>query len=163
MAETVFSSGIFLNSILPFLLVFTLVFAIIEKTKIFGDTKKQINAIISASVALIFISFSYAVGITIRLMAFLAVFAIILFVFLLLWGFFYTGEKGIEIHRGVRISLGIIVAVAVIIAVLVFSGAWDIMIDALQSGAGQDIWINVIFAAIIIGAIAAVVSVKSGK
>ncbi|MDP2908831.1 MAG: hypothetical protein Q8N77_03415, partial [Nanoarchaeota archaeon] len=50
----------FYDVVLPFLLVFTLVFAILEKTKIFGveekKPKKNINAMIAFVIALFFVA-----------------------------------------------------------------------------------------------------------
>ncbi len=46
------SSGIF-TYVLPFFLVFGIIFAILEKTKVFGESKKEINAIISIASALL--------------------------------------------------------------------------------------------------------------
>ena len=39
--------------LLPFLLIFTILFAVLEKAKIFGDDKKNINVMISLIVGLI--------------------------------------------------------------------------------------------------------------
>ena len=52
---TLLSHPIFVETILPFLLVFTLVFAVLQKSKILGDNKKQIDAIVSLVVGLLLI------------------------------------------------------------------------------------------------------------
>jgi len=41
--------------VLPFLLVFVLLFAILQKTKILGDEKKNFNAVIAIIIALLFV------------------------------------------------------------------------------------------------------------
>ena len=82
MSDTIFSSPIFLDIILPFLLVFTLVFAILDKSKLLGEGKKQINAIISLVVGLILIGFPFARNIVVNLIPFLVVSLVILFVFM---------------------------------------------------------------------------------
>lgn len=93
MAETIFNSSLFSEIILPFLLMFVLVFAILDKTKILGEGKRQINAIISLVIALIFISFARAVGIVTSLMPFLAVVLVIILVFYLLFGFVLLSQR----------------------------------------------------------------------
>ena len=165
MVESVFSEAIFLEYILPFLLVFTLVFAVLDKTKLLGEGKRQINAIISLVVGLILIGFSYARDIVVRLIPFLAVVLVILFVFMLLYGFL-MGREGDILHKGVKIVLGIIVGLAVIVAILWVTGAWDTIYDTLigKDYAGK-VWLNVLLIALIGGAMAIVLSTgrKSGK
>jgi len=83
-----------MDIILPFLLVFTLVFAILDKSKLLGEGKRQINAIISLVVGLIFIGFSYATNIVQKLVPFLAVSLVIVFIFLLVYGFISGKTEG---------------------------------------------------------------------
>ena len=52
--------------LLPFLLVFTVVFAILQKTSILGKGKKQIDAIVSLVVGLIVVAFGYATNVIIK-------------------------------------------------------------------------------------------------
>ena len=94
MVETIFSSSIFTDIILPFLLVFTLVFAILDKSKLLGEGKRQINAIMSLVIGLILIGFPFAMEIIVKLIPFLAVSLVILFVFMLLFGFISSKKEG---------------------------------------------------------------------
>ncbi|MBM3199831.1 hypothetical protein FJZ53_02750, partial [Candidatus Woesearchaeota archaeon] len=60
----------FFDVVLPFLLVFTIVFAVLEKTKIFGggkESKKNINAMIAFVFALFFVSATNLVAGTVEL------------------------------------------------------------------------------------------------
>jgi len=158
-AITILQSEFFTRLVLPFLLVFALIFAILDKSKILGEGKRQINAIIAFVVALIFISFSSAVGITIQLMGFMAVVAVILLVFLLLYSF--VGGKQEE--NWMKITFGIIIGIALIIALFVFTGFWPVIVNAVSSG--SNIVANVIFIAVIIASIAIVLATgkKSGS
>jgi len=61
MVEIVFISPLFLNYILPFVLVWTLIFAILEKTNLLGEGRRQINAIIGLVVGLILIAFHFQI------------------------------------------------------------------------------------------------------
>jgi len=158
MVESVFSGAIFLDYILPFFFFFTLTFAILDKTKILGEGKRQINAIISLVVALILIAFEYPRGVIVTLIPFLAVSLVILFVFILLYGFVGMKGQGDVLHKGVKIALIIIISLAVIVAVLYATGAWDVIYDSLINKGSNSIWLNVLLIAIIGGAMAIVLS-----
>ncbi len=163
MAETIFSSPIFIDIILPFLLVFTLVFAVLDKSKLLGEGKRQINAIISLVIGIILIGFPYARDIVVKLIPFLVVSLVILFVFMLLYGFISGKKEGDVLSFGLKIALGIIFGLAVVVAVLWVTGAWDFIYDYTVKGefAGK-IWVNALLIAIIGGAIAIVLS-SGGK
>jgi len=87
--------------ILPFLLVFTIVFAILEKTKILGTetiegkkyTKKNINAMVSFVVAFLVIASTKLVSAINRALANIVLLLLLVVFFLLLVGsFFKEGE-----------------------------------------------------------------------
>lgn len=166
MAETIFSSPIFMDIILPFLLVFTLVFAVLDKTKLLGEGKRQINAIISLVVGLILMGFPFAREIVVKLIPFLVVSLVILFVFMLIFGFVSGKKEGDVLGFGLKIALGIIFGLAVVVAVLWITGAWDYVYEfAVEGEYAGKIWVNFILIAIIGGAIAIVLSSggKSGE
>jgi hypothetical protein len=159
MVESIFSEPIFLEYILPFLLVFTLVFAVLDKSKLLGEGKRQINAILSLVIGLILIGFPFARDIIVRLIPFLVVSLVILFVFMLLYGFVSGKKEGDVLSKGLKIALGIIFGLAVIVAVLWITGAWDKIVDFTVGGdhAGT-IWINALMILVIGGAMAVVLS-----
>lgn|SRR3989338_2319695 len=82
--------------ILPFLLVFTIIFAILEKTKIFGLenglTKKNINAMVAFVIAFLVIASTKLVGVINEVMANVVLLVILGVCFLLLVGVFF-GDK----------------------------------------------------------------------
>jgi len=162
--ESIFAQPIFMDYILPFLLVFTLTFAVLDKTKLLGEGKRQINAIISLVIGLILIAFPYAQGIIVKLIPFLAVALVILFIFMLMYGFAMGKKEGDVLDKGVKIALGIIVGLAVIVAVLWATGAWDKVYDTLVGGSSSSqIWMNILLIAIIGGAMAIVLSTGGKK
>ena len=161
--ETILSHPFFTDLILPFLLVFTLIFAILEKSKMLGEEKKQINAIVSLVIWLIFIAFPFAREIVIKLIPFLAVSLVILFVFMLIIGFILAKKEGDMLNPGLKIALGIIFGLAVLVAVLWITGGWDIIYSfVMERDLGQTLLINLFILAIIGGAIAVVMS-SGGK
>lgn len=109
MAEsTIFREGItFLGEIgvydvvLPFLLVFTIFFAILEKTKILGVdkvgdktyTKKNLNAMVSFVVAFLVIASTQLVAVINTAMANIVLLLILAFSFLLLVGIFFKDQE----------------------------------------------------------------------
>jgi len=161
------ASHLFLQNIIftkfafPFLLIFFIVFAILEKTKVFGEEKKQINALIAFVIGLIFVSAAYPKEVVSNLILFLTVALIVVFVILLLWGFATGGELKFE-STGLKVGIGIVVLGVVVLAVIWATGIFEGVIDLLfyQSWSGT-FWTNVLFVVAIAGALALVL--KSGK
>lgn len=158
MALTIFSNPLFVEAILPFLLVFTLVFAILQKTKVLGDGKKQIDAIVAGVIGLIVISFSYATGIIISIIPFLAVAAVVILIFMLLYGMTFASGK-FEMHWGIQTAIGIILAIGIIVTVMIATGAWDYIVGVLNTGADKSAIItNLVFIGLFVAAVAAVLA-----
>ncbi len=162
MADTILQHWIFTKFGFPFLLIFFVVFAILEKNETFGKGKKQINALVAFIVGLIFVSVSYPVDVVSNLILFLTVGIITMFIGLLLWGF-VGGETKIE-SKGVKTFLGVIIFVAVAIAVLWATG-WSTAVNDWLFG--QDwsgpFWTNLLFIVVIAAAIAAMLKSPAAK
>ncbi len=101
------------NVILPFLLVFVVLFAILEKVEILGKDKKNTNIIVALVVSLLFVGVQQAVGFTIKIIPLVAMLIMILLCFFLLFGF-----AGIENSKGIKILLGIVFGLAFITIIL---------------------------------------------
>ncbi|MEK6910884.1 MAG: hypothetical protein AABW82_03855 [Nanoarchaeota archaeon] len=157
--ETIFSSPLG-QTALVFVLVFTLLFALLQKSKILGDGKKQTDALISLAMALLVISVGYAMDIITTLIPFLAVGLVIALVFLLLWGSFYHGT--LETSKGVKIAAGIIALIAVVVAVLYVTHAWDYIRDWIVIG-NSGAFGNIVLVVIVVIAIIAVMSSSGDK
>ncbi len=153
-----FLSPIFVEYLLPFVLVFTLIFAILQKTKILGDESQRANVIIGLVIGLFLIAFPSARDIVVLLMPFLAVVAVILLVFMLLYGFIVGKKDGDVLGKGWKIAFGAILSVAFVTFLLMITGYWDLVWNFMfNTNTGYAIWINGILIAIIIGAVVAVV------
>lgn len=161
--ETILASDFAVQVVYPFLLIFTLVFAILQKSKILGDGKQQIDALIALSIALIFIAFTWATDIVTKLMPFLAIALVILLVFMLLLGFFASNkDEGLVLGKPIQVALGVVVLIAVVIAVIVATGQWDLVWTKLFVEGEPTNWAsNLLLIAIIVGALAIVL--YSGK
>ncbi|RLE42758.1 hypothetical protein DRJ48_02830 [Candidatus Woesearchaeota archaeon] len=114
--------------VLPFLLVFVVVFGVLEKSKIFGTvkiddvetTKKNLNAIVAFVVAFFVVASVRLVDIITQVSANTVTIMLFTFFFLILVGMLVQGEKGIELEGGWKIFFYIIILIALI---LIFIGA----------------------------------------
>ena len=151
MAETILSSPIISEAVLPFILIFTVVYAILQKSEILGEDKKQIDALVALVVGLITTTFANAVGIINTLLPFLAVSVVLILVFLILVASVSTdGTKKLE--NGFRNTIIVLVFLAVIIATLIITGAWDYLAYKFGGPGGSEWFTNIVFLAIIAGA-----------
>src|SRR3989344_255086 len=157
--ETILSSDFAVKIIYTFLLVFTLVFAILQKSKILGEDKRQIDALVALAVGLIVVAFSWATNIIAGLMPFLAVSVVILLVFMILYGFVASDmREGLKLPKQLQYGIGILAGIALIIAVIVATGQWDKAYNALFGGGSfSSLASNILMIAIILGALAVVI------
>ena len=133
-------------------LIFFIVFAILEKTKILGDGKHQLNTLVGAVIGLVFVSAVFPKQVTGNLILFLTVAIVVIFVGLLIWGFANGGDASIP--GGVKKLAGIAVIIAVIIAVLWAAGLkiefFNNLFDFLfNSGWSATLWTNASFIVVI--------------
>jgi hypothetical protein len=169
--ETIFQNPIVTRFALPFLLIFFIVFGILEKTKLFGGDKKQLNALIAFVVGLILVAATSPTLTITNLVLFLTVAIVVLFVALLLWGF-VTGEEGLKfekIPKPLKWFIGIAIVVAVAVALLwalgvegtIFGEASDFL---FKNDWSKDFWTNLSFVVVIIVALVLVLrKSKEGK
>ena len=149
-----FQTELFQSYLLPFLLVFTILFAVLDRTKVLGDDKRQINAIVSLVAGLILLAFPASKDLIVKIIPLMLILLIILFVFLLLFSFVSGAEKD-PLHKNVKVAIGVVIAFVLAIAILVFTGNWDKVYNSIT---GQsNVVVNIIFIIIIIAAIIAVV------
>ncbi|MDP2925773.1 MAG: hypothetical protein Q8N99_05365 [Nanoarchaeota archaeon] len=154
-----FISPLFVNFILPFVLVFTLIFAILQKTKLLGEEAKRANAIIGMVTGLLLIGFSGPRDLIVAMMPFMAVFAVMLLVFMLLFGFISGKKDGDVLNKGWKIVWIGILAVSFTVFLLMVTGYfWPLWDFIFKTNTGSAIIMNGILLALIIGAVVAVLS-----
>ena len=159
--ETFLQNWIVAKFVLPFFLVWFIVFAILEKAKPLGE-KHQLNALVSTVIGLIFVSAVFPKEVVGNLILFLTIAMVVIFVSLLLWGFVNNGEAKID-GWVLKLSAGVIV-IAVIIAVFWAVGLrvdfFNDVIDFLfHQSWSATFWTNVLF----VGAIAVALAVVLTK
>lgn len=106
----------YFTPILAFLLVFTLVYAILNKTKVLGENA-AIHSFLSLLIALIFVIAPAARLYALEVMPWLVVFLTLLFFFLLIIGFFKGNIE--DLIKNKLISTGILI---VLLAIFLISG-----------------------------------------
>lgn len=155
------------NIILPFVLIFAVVFAILQKSQILGKDKKRIDALVALVIGLMVVSFGYATGVIVSLMPFLAVSVVIILIFMIIYGMTFKEDEGFKMSNGLKTTVGILAGIGLIIAVLVATGSWNYVLGLLgfvaYTDEGSSIFTTILFLLIIAGAVYAVLAgSKSG-
>jgi len=165
MAETILQSPVLTKFVYPFLLMFFIVFAILEKTKVLGSEKKQINALVAFVIGLIFVSAVYPKMVVENMILFLTIGIIIVFVVLIMWGFI-AGEEGLKFEKAPKFLkwiIGIAIIVAVTLAVLWATGVGLGIFEKIFENTSKTLWTNILFIIIIAAALAVVLISGGGK
>jgi len=165
MAElTILQNSLLRDFLLPFFLVWVLIFAILQKTKLLGEGRMQVDAIISAVIGLIFVSAVYPKQFVGNMVLFLGVAMVIILVILLLWGFAVGGDFSKPLSsKGMKWFFGILIGISIVTAVLYFSGYTNNISDFLyDQDWSSSFWTNSFFV-IIIAAVLALVLKTSKK
>ncbi len=138
--------------ILPFLLVFTLAFAILEKSKIFGSDKRNINLIVGLILGLLFLQNNYLVYMVQRFLPNVSMMLIVFLMFLLIFAIF-GGES--TAWSGGALTLGFIVSIVTIILALSTDllpfGEWGILdyYNSLDPGTRGFIWLIILILVVV--------------
>lgn len=108
--------GVF-EVLLPFLLIFAIVFAILEKTKIFGEKKSNINSVIALVMGLLIVAQKDIVGVINSFLPRAALIMVIILMFLLILAMVAGKEfKGLE-----SLPMGIAMIAIVVIIIIALS------------------------------------------
>lgn len=165
--SNILQASIFTDFLYPFLLMFFIIYALLQKSKLLGDGQTQINAFVSLVISLIFVSVVYPVMVVNNLILFMTVGVIVIFVGFILWGFINNGN--INLNSKVLVGMGILVFISLIIAVFWATGSfpsvWAFVKQAytwaFMSNGSEGFWTNFLIVAIVIVAIVA--AIKSSK
>ncbi|MCX8158944.1 MAG: hypothetical protein N3D20_01485 [Candidatus Pacearchaeota archaeon] len=153
MAVTILSNPVVRDVLLPFVLVFALVFAVLEKSEVFGKDKKQTNAIIALAIGLMVVAVGYATDLINNLMPVLAVGLVVLLVFMLLWGMVFKAGA-FDMPVSVKNAVGVIAAIVVVAALIYFTNSWgyikDFFAGALEGWMSNIILIIIVIVAIVV-------------
>lgn len=115
----------FFQVVVPFILVFAVVFAILEKSKLLGDDSKSVNSIIALVLALTTTGAAAVTGILATMIPLVMLTILILLLFFLTYGLF-AGELS-TVSSGMKIGLGIGVAIAIALIFLHSANLLDVL------------------------------------
>lgn len=164
--------GVF-DVILPFLLVFTVVYAILQKTELLGKDKSNLDAMVAFVIGLLVVAATKVVGIINEALPQVMLLVVVSLSFLLMLGIFARPDKTFFDSIGTKFMNGIMIIFSIAV-VLIFLGViensrgeswleygWNFMIDNWNGAILGSIVLFIIF----IGAIFYVVSGgdKEGK
>ncbi len=149
--------GIF-DVVLPFLLVFTIVFALLERTKVFGVediegkkyTKKNLNSVAAFVIAFLVVASSRLVEIITKVSSNFVVLLFLVVLFLLLVGsFFQEKPEGVFLEGGWKTAFMVIVF---IVLIFIFLDALDLLEDTFGflSGSSRGEVVGSIFLLILV-------------
>lgn len=157
----IFDSPFFTEMLLPFLLVFVVVFAILQKSKILGEGKAQIDAIVAFVIGLLLIVMPQPREIIVNIMPWMAVGIAVILTFLILYGFVAGDLSGDKTPKWMKAIFGVLAGLFVLGVVLYVTGLGEI-ISGWSSGAeGKGVLMNILMIALIAGAV--VVALVGGK
>lgn len=153
-----FATTLFSQFILPFLLVFVIVFAILQKTKILGENKSQMDSLVALAIALLLTATPIARNFIVNFTPWVAVGIVVILVFLLLYGF--VAEDSWKQEKWVKVVFGILSGLFVLGLVFYFSNIWKLelaqsLFSMKDSGS---LWANVLLILVIGGALAIALS-----
>ena len=154
--------------VLPFLLTFTIFFAILERTKVLGTekidgeevTKKNINAMVAFVVAFLVVATPKAVGIMSEALPNIVLLVLVSVSFLMLVGTFYGKDEEVKVEGNFRYFL---MGLAFVGVLLIFAGAipydgheswlhfaWDYIVSNFTSTAVSSVFMILIFLGIMV-------------
>lgn len=156
----IFENAFFTEMVLPFLLVFVIMFAILQKSKILGDGKAQIDALVSLAIALILIGVRQPREIIVGLMPWMAVGVAVILVFMILYGF-VAGDLS-NAPKWMKITFGILAGIFTIGVVIYVIGLGDFIWEWASDAGDNSIVMNAVLIVLVIAA--AIIAVfSSGK
>jgi len=149
--------GLF-DVVLPFLLVFVIVFAILEKTRIFGTeevqgqkySKKNLNAVAAFVIAFFVIASARLVEILQIVSSQVVILLVAVIFFLLLIGTFYKEGEGVFLEGGWKIFFMVLVFIGIVLIFMNALGWLDSFWGFLSRGSGGNAVGSIILLIIII-------------
>ena len=154
----------FFDVILPFLLVFTVVFGILEKTRIFGTEKvggkdvprKNINSMIAFTIAFFVIAATQVVNVMQVALPYIMLVLVFIIAFLILFGATMSGKEEMNLWENSPKLRGVFVFgifVAMIAIILGAFGMLQDLINLIYGGMRGTVVSSVVLLAVVLGSI----------
>jgi len=140
--------------VLPFLLIFTIVFAILEKTRVFGTEKgvpkKNLNAMTAFVISLLVVASRELVSLINNSMANIVVLLLAVVAFLLLYGTFVKEGEPVFLEGGWRTAFMWAMLIGVIVIFLNAANWWTPFITWISRNWNTDVVGSIILLVIIV-------------
>jgi len=158
----------FFDVVIPFLLFFVIIFAVLEKSKLLGKDKNNVNLIVSLSIAFLAVATNKVVSLITQVLPNMILILVLLVMFTMILGLFYKEEE-LEFsnnHPGwfkfFMFMVFIFMIIFVLNAIPSEGGTMlDNVIDGIVSGSSSELVGGIILLAVMIGVISLVVKSKS--
>ncbi len=161
MVDTFLTNPFLMKVILPFALLFVVIYAILQKSKILGEDKKGFDIIVALAISLIAISIAYPSDFMSKIIPFFAVSAIIVLVLLLLFAF-SDGSSPYNLPGGAKVAVMVAFGIGLVITIIWATGAWDYLNTGAFTKEGSSIIANLVFL-LVIGGVIAVAAMAGGS
>ena len=172
-ALDLFNRLVLYDVVLPFLLIFTLVFALLEKTRVLGTEdvdgkpfpKRNLNSMMAFVIALFFVASAEMVHIVTEVSTLTVLFLLGSVLFLLLIGSFHEQtDSGFFIKEGALRTFFIIIMLVSLILIFMHAVGWlGTLMNFLRDNWQSNLVATVVFLLLIFGAIWFIVGDNSGK
>jgi len=116
-------TGVLAQTIFVFILIFSLIYGILQRSKILGEGSKQTNALIALAIGLLVVSVGYALDLITKIVPVLAVGLVLILVFLLFIALFY--EKEFKPQKWMTLTAISLAFVAVAITIIYYTGFFN--------------------------------------
>lgn len=144
--------------ILPFLLVYSVMYAVLEKTKVLGQDKKSINAIVAFCTAFFVVASTKLVAIISQGIANVMLVIMMIFCFILLASMFYGNGETFTLSDKAK-KVGIISVLVIVLGIFLYYIGWLMPIINFIGKYWQTEAVSaIIFIGILIGLVAWVTS-----
>ena len=160
----------FFDVIVPFLLFFAIIFAILEKTRLLGREKSNVNLIVALAVALLAVAANKIVGLISSVIPNLLLVLVLFMMFVMILGLFFKDEE-LEFSSKHKNWFKFFMFLLFILTIAFILNAWptdsgtmlEKVLDSIQDGSSGELVGGVILLLIVIGAVFVVAKSKRGS
>jgi hypothetical protein len=135
--ESIFAAGIqslhamgFFNILLPFMLVFTIVYGVLERSKFFGENRHDINAVIGLVLGLMVVISAFVLQVLTDFLPLIGLFAVVLVCFMLLISMFWGEAQNIFDNKWIKYSAVVVIAGVIVFVLADLLGFGDLFVGA---------------------------------
>ena len=155
-------NNFFVEMVLPFLLTFIVVFAILQKSKILGADKRQIDSLVALVVGLLVVGLPVTRNFIVDFIPWISVGIAVILAFFLLYGFVAGDLSGTGMSKGMKIGFGVLAGLFVLGVLIYVTGLADEVGNWFGVN-GEGGWTSLIIILLVAGAAIWVVVGKKGQ